>query len=289
VVRFLRDEILATQPLHPNQYAYQAGKSVETALHQLMVRLEKTLDQQEMALGVFLDIEGAFNNTSYDTMCAALAKHSVGYTIVRWIRATLEGRKATATLGGFSRSVEVSKGCPQGGVLSPLLWCLVVDELLARLNQRGVYAQGYVDDICLLAIGKFPNSVSGLIQWELDTVEEWCSMHGLTVNPDKTGLVVFTRKRKLPGFFQPCLFGRTLQRSMSVKYLGVILDSQLTWKEHVDAKVKKAQNSLWACRRACGGAWGLGPRVVHWLYVSIIRPSITFASLIWQSNCQHQE
>jgi len=48
---------------------------VETALHQLVVRVEKALDQQETALGVFLDIEGAFNNTRYDTMCDALIKH----------------------------------------------------------------------------------------------------------------------------------------------------------------------------------------------------------------------
>ena len=65
--RFLRDEILALKPLHPNQQAYQAGKSVETALYQLVVQVEKGLDQQEIALGVFLDIEGAFNNTSYDS------------------------------------------------------------------------------------------------------------------------------------------------------------------------------------------------------------------------------
>jgi hypothetical protein len=253
---------------------------VETALHQLVVRVEKAVDQQEVALGVFLDIEGAFNNTSFDTMCMALARHGVGRTIVRWVRATLEGRRATAALGNSSRSAAVSKGCPQGGVLSPLLWCLVVDELLARLNEMGVYAQGYADDICLLAIGKFPNTVSGLIQWALGTVEEWCGELGLSVNPDKTGLIVFARKRKLPGFFLPLLLGRAVQRSMLVKYLGVLLDSRLTWREHVDAKVKKAQNSLWACRRACGGVWGLGPRVVHWLYVSVIRLSVTFASLV---------
>jgi hypothetical protein len=164
VDRFLRDEILVSRPLHPNQHAYQAGKSVETALHQLMVWVEKALDQQEVSLGVFLDIEGAFNNTSYDNMCTALVIHGVGHIIVRWVRATLEGRRAIATLGSFSRSVAVSKGCPQGGVLSPLLRCLVVDELLARLKEGGVYAQGYADDICLLAIGKFPNTVSGLIQ-----------------------------------------------------------------------------------------------------------------------------
>ena len=180
VDRFLRDETLVSKPLHPNQHAYQAGKSVETALHQLVVQVEKVLDQQELALGVFLDIEGAFNNTSYDSMCVALASLGVERTIVRWVKATLEGRRATAMLGNLSRSVAVSRGCPQGGVLSPLLWCLVVDELLARLSEGGVYAQGYADDICVLAVGKFPNTVSGLIQWALGTVEAWCVRLGLS-------------------------------------------------------------------------------------------------------------
>jgi len=286
VDRFLRDEILVLRPLHPNQHAYQAGKSVETALHQLVVRTEKVLDQQEIALGVSLDIEGASDNTSYDYMCSALTRHGVDQTIAGWIRAALEGRLATVALGDVSRSVAVSRGCPQGGVLSPLLWCPVVNELLVRLNEGSVYAQGYADDICLLAVEKFPNTVSGLIQWALHTVELWCGGLGLSVNPDKTGLVAFTRKRKLMEFFEPRLFGKTLKRSMSVKYLGVILDSRLTWKEHVDAKVKKAQNLMWACRTACGVAWGLKPRVVHWLYVAIIRPSVTFASLVWWPGCQ---
>ena len=83
VDRFLRDEVLVFKPLHPNQRAYQAGKSVEPALHQLLVRVEKALDQQEVVLGVFLDIEGAFNYTSYDSMCLALARHRVNNTIVR--------------------------------------------------------------------------------------------------------------------------------------------------------------------------------------------------------------
>jgi len=185
VDRLLRDEILASQPLHPNQHVYQAGKSVETALHQLVVRVEKALDQQEVALGVFLDIERAFNKTFYDSMCMALARHGVDHTIVRWVKATLEGRRAMATLGSLSRSVAVSRGCPQGGVLSSLLWCLLVDELLTRLNGEGVYAQGYADDVCLLAVGKFPNAVTGLIQWALGTVEAWCGEHGLSVYPKK--------------------------------------------------------------------------------------------------------
>ena len=97
----------------------------------------------------------------------------------------------------------MSRGCPQGGVLSPLLWCLVVSELLTRLSVGGVYAQGYADDICLLAVGKFQNTVSGLIQWALYIVETWCDKLILSVNPDKTWLIAFTRRRKLPGFFEP--------------------------------------------------------------------------------------
>jgi hypothetical protein len=182
--------------------------------------------------------------------------------------------------------VAISRGCPQGGVLSPLLWCLVVDDLLTRLSGSGVLIQGYADDICLLAMGKFPNTVSGLMQWALSTIETWCNEVGLSVNPDKTGLVAFTRKRKLQGLFKPRLFGVPLRLSRSVKHLGVTLNSQLTWKEHVEAKARKAQNLLWACRRSFSVRWGLGHKVVHWLYVAIVRPTITFASVIWWRGCQ---
>jgi hypothetical protein len=96
--------------------------------------------------------------------------------------------------------------------------------LIARLIGGGVYTQGYADDICLLAVRKFPNTVSGFIQWAHHAVEMGCDELRLSVNPNKTGLVAFIRRRTLPGFFEPRLFGRTLRRLMSVKYLGVLLD-----------------------------------------------------------------
>jgi hypothetical protein len=244
VDRYLRDKALAIVPLHPNQHAYQAGILVETALQQLDVQVEKALDQQEIALGAFLDIEGAFNNTCYDTMCDALVRHGSEYIIVQWIRATLEGRVAVAALNDISLRFAISRGCPQEGVLSPLLWCLMVNDLITRLSGSSVFIQGYADDICLLTVGKFPNTVSGLMQWALSTVEIWCSKVRLSVNPGKTELVAFIRKRKLQGFFEPQLSGVKLSLSGSVKYLGVIVDSQLTWKEHVEVKVRKAQNLL---------------------------------------------
>jgi hypothetical protein len=54
----------------------------------------------------------------------------------------------------------------------------------------------------------------------------------------------------------------------------------------VDVKTRKAHNLLWACRRVCRVRWGLKPKVVHWLYIAIIQPSISFASLVWRPGCQ---
>jgi len=138
---------------------------------------------------------------------------------------------------------------------------------------------------CLLAVGKFPNMVSGLMQCALSTVELWCNKVGLSVNPDKTELVAFARKRKLQGFFEPQLSGFKLHLSGSVKYLGVILDSRLTWREHVEVKVRKAHILLWACRRACGMGWGLRPKVAQWLYVTIVCPTVSSASLVLWPGC----
>ena len=120
------------------------------------------------------------------------------------------------TLNDSFRRVAASRGCPQAGVFSPVLWCLIVDDLIMRLN-RVVCTQGYANDICLLAVGKFPNTVLGLMQ---ETIASWCSKIGFLVNPDKTELIVFTRKRNIFGFFESLFFGATLDNSMLVKYLG---------------------------------------------------------------------
>jgi hypothetical protein len=83
----------------------------------------------------------------------------------------------------------VSRECMQGGELSTILWFLVVDDLIARLSVRGVYIHVYADDICLIAVGTFPNPVSGLMKWALLTVETWCNEVGVSVNTDNTELL----------------------------------------------------------------------------------------------------
>jgi hypothetical protein len=63
------------------QHAYLKGKSTKTALH--VYKIDGSLAQKEFALGVFLDVEGAFDNTSFETMDDAASDHGVCSTINR--------------------------------------------------------------------------------------------------------------------------------------------------------------------------------------------------------------
>jgi hypothetical protein len=103
-----------------------------------------------------------------------------------------------------------------------------VDGLLGELKEGGYYATGYADDIAILINGKFPQTVSEVLQTALGFVQEWCDRTGLSINPSKKVIIPFTKKRVLKGLKEPVLFGKTIQLSTEVKYLGLTLDKGLT-------------------------------------------------------------
>jgi hypothetical protein len=102
-----------------------------------------------------------------------------------------------------------------------------VDDLLWELNSNGYYTVGYA----ILINGKFPYTVSEVLQTALCTVQKWCEKTNLSINPNKTVIVPFTRRREMKGLKQPILFNKTIQLFSEVKYLGIILVKGLTWKK----------------------------------------------------------
>ena len=121
VDRFLRSGALKEAKLHKNQHAYQTGKSTETALHSLISRIEHAVYRNEYALGVFFDIQGAFDNAPTDVIEKALETKGAHRIVCRWISSMLRFRRVTASLDEPSVTVATTGGCPQGGVLSPIL------------------------------------------------------------------------------------------------------------------------------------------------------------------------
>lgn len=131
----------------------------------------------------------------------------------------LKWRAVQINVGDVETRGMVKRGCPQGGVLSPLLWVMVADGLLHRLTGSGFFTIGYADDITILLNGNFEGPLCELMQSALKVVENWCIEHSLSVNPQKTELVLFTKKRKVPNMKMPKLAGTQLRLTSEVKYL----------------------------------------------------------------------
>jgi hypothetical protein len=79
----------------------------------------------------------------------------------------------------------VVRGHPQGGILSPLLWSLIVYKLITGLKGSGCYTIGYAEDIAILISRRFPSTISELLQKALGTVQQWCDRTQLSINPQK--------------------------------------------------------------------------------------------------------
>jgi hypothetical protein len=114
------------------------------------------------------------------------------------------------------------RGCPQGGVLSPLLWCLVVNDLLEDLQREGFHIYGYANDIAIVAGGHFLTTLRDLIEYALKIINRWCKNKGLVVNLQKTNIMIFTKKYK-PETIEPMRFeGQEISFTDTVKYRSLI-------------------------------------------------------------------
>jgi len=289
VDRFLKNGPLLYRALAPSQYAYREGRSTDTALHHLVSGIETQLEAKGYALGVFIDIEGAFDSTSNKSIQESMTNHEIPEALVDWTQNMLSGRDLIVSLSKETVRGRPAGGCPQGGVLSPLLWCLVVDELLTKLKKAGFLVFGYADDVAIVTRGNFLNTLKERMDTALRIIQNWCIAVGLTVNPSKTAAMIFTRKYKPEPIGPLKLWGKEIAYANSVKYLGVTLDTKLSWKLHLEDKRKKFYTSMWACRRAMGKTWGIKPSIAMWLYKMVLLPRLMYAAVVWWPRMERVE
>jgi ribonuclease HI len=270
-----------TGALHHNQFGFRAGVSTDTALHRVVYKLEKAMSQGEYALALFMDIENAFPTVSFEGIERALTRINLQPGIQRWITRMVENRSTTVELAGASITKKSTKGCPQGGILSPFLWNAVLDPLLHKMQSAQLYCQAYADDLAGIFVGIDPPTIMTRSQMFLDLAKRWGDENGLKFSPTKTEAVVYTRKRGWKANRLLRLDGRVIEFKPEAKYLGVILDNKLSFNKHVMERTNKAKAVLIQANRLVSKTWGADPALAKWVYTSMVRPILSYACLSW--------
>ena len=242
------------------------------------------IDKKEYTSVAFLDIEGAFNNVYPEATVDALLKLGISAPIVKLISFLLTSRIVSSTIGEATVERQVSRGTPQGGIISPLLWVVVVNELLNSMSNSGIKVIAYADDVGVICQGKYPQTLCEIMDNALSILSEWAIICGLGVNPNKTELVLFTRKYKISKLIPPKLNNTNIIFSESAKYLGITFDKKLNWNLNTIERIKKANIALFACKTAIGKRWGFTPKTIHWIFTAVVRPIILYGVLVWWTS-----
>ena len=233
----------------------------------------------------FIDFSKAFDNVWHEGLLYKLKQIGIQGNIFQVIQSMYSNASVCArTPNGLSSGIRVQKGVLQGNSLSPTLFNVFINDIVEHfkdndsptidnINKIPIPCLMYADDIVILSTSK-----NGL-QNKLDNLNSYCKEWGLTVNLEKTKVVIFTRiDPKIPIFFK--LGESVISVTESYKYLGVILHKHGDLKlaqEHLSRQGTKAIHSL---RRSVGEN-KINIPVMTKLFDALITPILTFSAEVW--------
>lgn len=264
-----------------SQHAYIGGRSTDTAAHVVVNRIEKAFVDKEDALIISLDIAGAFNNILTRAIILAMSDSGVDPALAAWLKTLLEDRIIIADFNEKKQMYRISGGTPQGGIASPLFWILAVNSIVKLLNSLGYGTIAYADDLLIILVGIDPSVLVDLAETALAHVDAWCQDSGLELNPKKTQVILFTRRRKMVLPRKVKVKGEALEYSSQINYLGLVLDSKLNWKANTEHRTQKATAAYFSFTAAFGKRWGLKPELVYNIYNTMVRPILCYGALVW--------
>ena len=207
-------------------------------------------------------------------LCCKLAHYGIcGYTLI-WIKELLTGRSQQVVVNGkYSDLAEVTSGIPQGSVLGPLLFIGYINDIVYKISST---MRLYADDTLIYRNIHSEDDVS-VLQSDLNTVLKWAEDWQMTFNPQKTEFLRITNKHNsIPSSYY--LKDISIPLFDHVKYLGVIIDKNLNWSQHINMIVAKAnlvrsflQHNLTKCP----------PTVKSSCYSTLVHPIIEYACTVW--------
>jgi len=140
----------------------------------------------------------------------------------------------------------------------------------------------YADDIVIYSTNKDPLKALKSVQESLNRVATYLWQRGLELSPEKSNWLVFTRSRTLPSLDSLKIFGNPVPRVNSVRFLGIILETNLSGKGHLRYIIRKGSILLDIITSLTSTWWGSHPHLLLNLYRSIFRSSIEYGCHIFK-------
>ena len=179
--------------LHPSQFGFQKGKSTCDALIHLTNFNYNSLNERKCAVNVLIDLRKAFDTVSHHVLIDKLFSYGIRGTPLNWFRTYLRDRRQFVRVGSCDSSINtINIGVPQGSTLGPILFLLFINDLPNASNL--LFPTLFADDTTLsIARSNFLDLISVLNQ-ELQSIKEWTVSSRLSINVDKTEMILITNK-----------------------------------------------------------------------------------------------
>lgn len=229
----LQQQLSAKLNLHDAQFGFRPGLSTETAVLSLKRTVGYYTQRNTPVYAAFLDLSKAFDLVNYDLLWTKLRKLKMPIEIINTFEYWYGHQVNQVRWSGvLSEEYTLECGVRQGGLTSPALFSLYVNELLVELSDLRVGCSidgvmvnsiSYADDMVLLC----PSI--GALRKLLSACEKYAKSHGLRYNVEKSEFMVFRVSSKKPSYVPPVvLLDTELKRVTQFKYLGHILDENLS-------------------------------------------------------------
>ena len=207
----------------------------------------KSMDDKEVTGMVLIDLNKAFDSLSHSVLLNELQSLGTSDCALAWFKSYLSDRQQTTRVGpSVSTSLAVTHGVPQSSILGQVLFNLYLNDLPKVIENCEV--DSYVDDTKLyLSITlKDINVGVSQISAELKRVAQWCCSHSLLINPVKTKLILFGVPQNVCHLLDLSIdfLGPNLKPVSLCKDLGIVLDSSLTFNEHINSQTSSLMSSL---------------------------------------------
>lgn len=270
--------------LSDNQYGFRRGRSTIDAARQVMntawMAERGNHHSRKICTLVTLDVKNAFNSARWKDMLEAL-KHNfnVPKYLYRMIKSYLSDRVLVYDTEEGERRREVTAGAAQGSILGPDLWNISYDSLLRLEMPRDVFLVGYADDVAAVIVSRNLDLAQLSLNQVMRRVNEWMEQHGLSLAMAKTEIVLLT-KRRIPTIVPMSVGPKSVQTKPSAKYLGVTIDTKLTFWEHIRRASDKAASVTAALSRLMANT--SGPRASkRRLLISVTESILLYGAEIW--------